>query len=210
MAPGWVSDTGFIERDTSVRRTESRQSQRGTAIYEAVIATPLFLLLIFAAIQFMVLAWRNLAVQFVATLVLRSVVTGQCGGTAENPTYCKAEDPTRQQQILNRAMLRARELGTGYGLGDVTSDTNFKVCIRPVNSPLTTCTASTAIPDQMTAGQLWEVWIAHDSPIVAGVLNLVLGGGAVGYGAIATNGSAVDPRFGLEGRAIGRLEIVNQ
>jgi hypothetical protein len=208
----WVLGEVFVKRDSTVRRAYSRQGERGTAIYEAVIATPLFLLLIFAAIQFMVLAWRNLAVQFVATQVLRSVVTGQCGGTAENPDYCAELAPAqRLERIRLEAMSRATALGSGYGLGIVADDPNFRVCIEPIADAVAPCAESTGIQGlaAMAPGQLWEVSIFHESPIIGGIINFILGGGAVGYGATATNGSTTDPRFGLEGRAVGRVEIVD-
>ena len=190
-------------------RTYSRQGQRGTAIYEAVIATPLFLLLIFASIQFMVLAWRNLAVQFVATQVLRSVVTGQCGETAGNPTYCAVNDAARAENIKTFALTRARALGNGYGLGDVTADTNFKICISPIDQSGPACTQSTPTLVMANPGDLMEVRIVHESPIVGGIIRMALGGGVTGFGATATSGTTA-PLFGLEGRAIGRVEILRR
>lgn len=132
--------------------------QQGATMVEAVIALPLFLFIVFVSIEFMILSWRALTLQFIATQAMRTLVTGMCGVKDGEPVYC--DDA---QDRINYVERVAGELSISYGLG---TNPELELCIRLAGDREGECRNRTGEKSGLTVvGNLVEVQTTYGSSL---------------------------------------------
>lgn len=178
----------------SSRKHRRKTGEMGAAIAESVIAVPLFIFLVFCAVEFMVISWRALTLQFVATQTMRNIVTGMCADANGNPEYC--EEGTRR---IDYAIDQARKASKSYGLG---SGSDIIVCITRSGQRATDCpNPEISAGNPGTVGELVEIITTYKSPLLFKLFSI----DSAGIRLIGPRGVSGD-RFDLQGVAVGRVE----
>lgn len=150
------------------RRRKSREMGAGFA--EAVIGTPLFVVLMIASIQMMLMAWRSLSVQFVATQAIRELTQQRC--VPENDPI-----PTggcTKQMRLDYLRNTVYSLSHKYGM-DINAENSTVCAYALATNPdgLTDSDPSCRVVGD--PGDLVSLRIEYRSPI-AGPSNMKIGG----------------------------------
>jgi hypothetical protein len=157
-----------------------RNSECGAGLAEAVIATPLFVILVIAALQLLVMAWQALSIQFIATVIMREITQRHCG---KADTYVCSNT-----EILNYAKQQLQVLAASYRLGP--TPTNPAVCISGNGTLPSPCTptTTTSVPNP---GVIAAVVVQYDHSLLGGANFNVMGFSTGLGGPVVMRGVAV-------------------
>lgn len=168
--------------------------ESGAAMVEAVIALPLFLFIVFVSIEFMILSWRALSLQFIATQAMRTLVTGMCeNADTGEPEYCEEEG--RRVAYVTK---QSTELSRTYGLG---AHPELKLCLGVAGQGELSCGGSDRALGLTTTGTLIEVKTSYESPLL---FRMIQGDSSGSEGGDA-NAEYLE-KFKLVGISVGRIE----
>jgi hypothetical protein len=169
----WSNDPLHVRGNRGMRDTLSTNTtvysshpQRGSTFAEAAIITPCFLVVLFVCIQFMVISFRSLSLQWITTEVTRDLALSRCEPRSQG---CLLFTTSSGQQIwrtrnaglrLQYARKRAAELATPFGIR-LPNDPNdeSKVCISELQSPTGGCS------NPGSPGSLIQIDSTYDLPL---------------------------------------------
>lgn len=119
---------------TSVSKRRNHRTERGGSFTEAVVITPCFVIVVLMSIQFMVISFRAVTLQWITTVVMRDIALWDDYSTGSPPPK-KSEDPAK---VLQSAQERANSLAASIGIKLDQTDNAFclsnittsGICIR--------------------------------------------------------------------------------
>jgi len=143
------------------KRIDGRK-ERGGSFADATVITPCFLIIILLSIQFMIVSFRAVTLQWITTVVMRDIALWRPVRTDEIGLQ-----PTQPvvQRVFDHGKDRANALARSIGIQlDQTQSTPQAFCIRTITSGVTSpCFADTN--PQWTPGTALQLELRYNIPL---------------------------------------------